>query len=427
MIFGASLLALRAIPIALTAVTALLVWRVGRRTIGEPAAGVAGALFWIWPPFNLYQLTHQFDFYASNVFYCALLLLLALRVVEQPHRVRVGLFGLVIGLAFWQTGQIVPVAAGIVAWIIWKRPQSLRHLWIAAPLAVIGALPWIIWNAQHGWESLHQPPYGDYLRSLRLLASPILPMMVGLRTPIEGSLLLPKALTYLIYVGFIVLFVVGAYMTRNRNASILYFVTAVFPFIYATSPKTLLILGRPRYIVVLTPLLALLVAQVATKFARAVAVLALAAVVSVVVVHRMDRWFLGAPKPITNAIGLGPRHAVQWVPRDINPLISALEKLKVDHVYADYWLAYRLDFDSNERIVATESDFRHVTFEGGQAVPTPQPVRFAAYERAVRRARHGFVFYSQIVRTVPIVQALERHGYRRYRVGKFIVYAPPKS
>ena len=116
LVAGSSWLALRIVPIVLSAVAALLVWRVGRRTIGEPAAAVAGAVFWLWPAFNVFQLTHQQGLYASDVVYCALLLLLALRVVERPDLGRVGILGLVLGLAFWQTAQIVPVALPIVAW-----------------------------------------------------------------------------------------------------------------------------------------------------------------------------------------------------------------------------------------------------------------------------------------------------------------------
>jgi 4-amino-4-deoxy-L-arabinose transferase-like glycosyltransferase len=425
LIFGSSWLALRVIPIALNAVAALIVWRVGRRTLGEPAGAVAGALFWIWPPFNYYQLVHELGFYASDVVYVGLLLLLALRIVERPDRIRVGLFGLVLGLGFWQTAQIVPIVAGVVAWTVWQRPRALRHAWLAAALAVLGALPWIVWNARHSWHSLDQPPYGDYLRSLRLLASPILPMMVGLRAPFSAELLLPKALTYLLYVGLIALFLYGAVRAGRRPVSILYVVAAIFPWIYAISPKTILALGRPRYIEVLTPILALLLAQLARRWTRAVAVLAIACAVSIVTVYRMDAWFRGTPRTTTNAEGLGPRHAVQWVPRDLHGLISGLQALHLEHVYADYWLAYRLDFDSHERIVATESSFKGVKFVDGQAVPVgdAEP-RFRDYERAVRSARHGFVFYSQIVDTVPIVSALEQHGYRRSVIGSYIVYAP---
>src|SRR3954452_14573527 len=45
---GSSGFALRLAPIVLSAVAALLVGRVGRRTIGEPAASVAAGVFWIW-------------------------------------------------------------------------------------------------------------------------------------------------------------------------------------------------------------------------------------------------------------------------------------------------------------------------------------------------------------------------------------------
>jgi hypothetical protein len=426
LVAGSSWLALRLIPIALGAVTALLVWRVGRRTIGEPAAGVAGAVFWLWPPFNVFQLTHQQGFYASNVFYCALLLLLALRVYERPDRTRVGLLGLASGLAFWQTPQIVPVAAGVIAWTIWKQPRSIRQLWVAVPLAVLGALPWLVWNLQHDFESLAVPDYGDKVRSLRLLVSPVLPMMVGLRAPFSAELLIPSTpVTFLVYAVLAGLFAYGASRTWRRSVSILYVVTVVFPFVYVISPKTTWAVGTPRFIVVLTPVLALLLAQLATTRLRAVAVLTLACFVSVVTLHRMDVWFRDVPGQTTNAKGLGPRHAVQWVPRDLGPLISTLDRLDLDRVYAEYWLAYRLSFDSEERIIAAQNEFKDVRFEGGVAIP-PSPVnlRYEPYGRQVERARHGFVFYREILESIPIVDALERKGFRRHDAGEYVILAP---
>ena len=40
-------------------------------------------------------------------------------------------------------------------------------------------------------------------------------------------------------------------------------------------------------------------------------------------------------------------------------------------------------------------------------------------------ARHGFVFFDQTIKSIPIVPQLERYGYRRVEVGPFIIYAPP--
>jgi hypothetical protein len=425
-IAGSGWLALRLVPIVLGALTSLIVWRVGRRTILEPAASVAAALFWIWPPFLVYQLTHQNGFYASNVLYCSLLLLLALRVVELPTTSRSALFGLVAGLAFWQTPQIVPILLGVIVWTLWKQRRAVGRMWVALPCAALGALPWIVWNTGHGWDSLTLGGYGDKLHSLRLLASPVLPMMLGLRAPFSAELLLPRTLTYLAYLGLVAAFAYGAVRTRRTNRSLLYVVSALFPLVYVISPKTSFAVSSPRFIIVLTPVLALLLAQLARTFAAAVALLAVACAVSVVTLERMDDWFQAKPAPFTRVDQLGPRHIVQLVPRDLGGLVATLDKLGIDHVYADYWLAYRLDFDTHERITAVESNFTRVRFEDGRAIPIGQhEVRRPEYDREVRRARHGFVFYKQTVGSIPYVDELERHGYHPIPAGRYVVYATP--
>jgi hypothetical protein len=413
-IFGSSWLALRIVPIALNAVAALLVWRVGLRTIGRPAAAVAGSLYWIWPPFLVFQLVRQQAFYGSNIVYCGLILLLALRVVERPDRLRVGLFGLVLGLAFWQTSQIVPIALPVIAWTIWKQPRCLRHLWLAAVLALVGALPWIVYNVGHDWASLTLP-YGDkpYLHRLRVFVSPLLAMTLGLRSPFSAQRLLPGLLTYLIYAVLLVLFIVGAIRTRRRTVSILYAAAAVFPFLYAISPLTSNS-AEPRYVLVVTPVLTLLVAQVATSYPRALAVLAAGAALSVVTFQRMD-----------DAVRANPQ-VWSLAPRNLGPLIATLDRLQLDHVYTTYWLAYRLDFETGERIVAVKNKFIRVSFRNGRAVLPHDPyVRYAPYEREVAASRHGFVFLRQTLSTIPIVRQLERHGYRRVTVSRFVIFAPP--
>ena len=78
---------------------------------------------WIWFPENLVGIhARQYGFYASDIVYAALLVLLLLRVIEQPTRLRVALVGLTLGLAFWESVQIVPLAAPALAWTAWKRP-----------------------------------------------------------------------------------------------------------------------------------------------------------------------------------------------------------------------------------------------------------------------------------------------------------------
>src|SRR5207245_2555987 len=41
------------------------------------------------------------------------------------------------------------------------------------------------------------------------------------------------------------------------------------------------------------------------------------------------------------------------VPSDLSPLLETLHAHHVDRVFADYWLAYRLSFETDEHIIAT--------------------------------------------------------------------------
>ncbi len=415
-LFGSSWFALRIVPEALSLVAVILLWRVGLRTIGKPAAGVAAALFWVFPPFMLLDVVRAEGFYASNLVYCSALLLLALRIVERTDRFRVASFGLVLGLAFWQTSQIIPIALVTIAWIVWKAPRALRLAWIGVPFFALGALPWIVWNARHDWLSLssQNAGFGTYLRSLRLLATPLGPMTVGLRAPYSAVPLLPSAAVVdAIWGVLLLLFCFGAYKSRGRNVSLLYVVAAVFPFLYSLASKTSYIEGWPEYTVVITPIIVLMLAQLATTYWRAVALLLVASLVTAVTIHRMDV-ASKIPQPIPAA------------PRSFKPLIAELDRLGIDRVYADYWIAYVLDFDSKERIIAVESLFSPPTYHHGEATPPPHPfIRYKPYQAEVQAdARHGFVLWRRTFRQYPIVPQLMKHGYRRIFVGPFVVLAP---
>jgi len=414
-VFGTSLLALRIVPMLLTAVASVVVWRVGRRTFGELPGVVAGLLVWLWPPYPIVHTTPAFGFYGATLLYCALLLLLALRIVEEPSLVRVALFGLVFGLAFWESAQIIPIAAPMIAWTLWRKPRALRHVWAALLAAAVGALPWLIWNIENDWRSvLARASLSAYFHGLRLFVSPLLPMLLGLRTPLTGQALLPKVLTLAVYAILLAAFLWGAVRVRRSSAGLIYGVALAFPFLWAISHRVAILTSHPIYLIVIAPIVALLVASAATSEWRAVAVLVAAAAVSAVTFQRMDSW-LTADRP----------HWPPPTPRDLTPLIAALDALHLDRVYADYWIAYRLDFATNERIVATYDDWLHWSTSSGQVTPNPPlNVRWPPYQRAVARARHGFVFLDPEPYSNPIVDALRPSRYEMRRVGPFVIYAP---
>jgi hypothetical protein len=415
---GTSLLGLRIIPILFSILATFFIWRVGLRTIGRRPAAVAAGLFWVWPPFNYLVLLRAQGFYASDIAYCGLLLLLALRVVEKPDLRRVALWGFVFGLAYWQTAQIVPIAFTTTFWMIWKAPRCLRHAWAAVITALVGAAPWVIWNIGHGFESLQQHPSLDtFAKSMRILISPILAMTVGLRAPYSAKLLIPSGIvTWLIYVAMLAVFLWGAWRFRHTQASLFYAIAIVFPFLYAIPRKTSYITGFPQYTTVLTPVLALLFAQVATRYWRAVAVFAVAIVIALVSIPRMEAWVRqpGTPPGFLS-------------PRSFQPLAAELDQMQIRHVFADYWIAWRLNFDMRERIVAVENWSRTATFPGGKAVPGVDPtVRWPPFDREVRAAsRVAFVYWTASYKDVTIVPALKAHGYKPIFVGPWVIFAKP--
>jgi 4-amino-4-deoxy-L-arabinose transferase-like glycosyltransferase len=414
-VFGTSLLALRIVPMLLTAAAAAVVWRVGRRAFGELPGAVAGLLVWLWPPYPIVHTTPAFGFYGATLLYCALLLLLALRIVEEPSLVRVALFGLVFGLAFWESAQIIPLAAPIIAWTLWRRPHALRHLWAALLAAAVGALPWLVWNVENDWRSvLARASLSAYFHGLRLFVSPLLPMLLGLRAPLTGQALLPKVLTLALYAILLLAFAWGAIRARRSNAGLLFGVALAFPFLWAISHRVAILTSHPIYLIVIAPVVALLLASVATTEWRAAVLLVAAAAVTAVTLQRMDTW-LTADRP----------HWPPPTPRNLTPLIATLDELHLDHVYADYWIAYRLDLATDERIVATYDDWLHWTTRDGQVTPDPPlAVRWPAYQRQVASARHGFVFLRPEPYSNPIVDALRPPRYEMRSVGPFVIYAP---
>jgi hypothetical protein len=417
-VFGSGLLQLRVISMTLYAVATVIVWRVGLRTVGPRAAVAAGALLWVWPPYSLVHVTREYGFYASGLVYCGLLLLLALRIDELPSRGRVAWFGLVLGLAFWQTAQIIPIALVAIVWAVLRRPGALRHLWVGLLAAVLGALPWLIWNVRHDWASfLPHSTLAAYRAGLRLFVSPLFPMALGLRAPLTDQLLMPKALVYLVYASLLVLFAVTGWRKRHERVSLVYAAALAFPASLMLSRKAVSDTSDPRFLIVLTPVLALLLSQLAGTYLRGLALVAAGCVVTVVCLHRLDAWY-----------GTHERVWPLRTPRSLAPLISTLDRLHIRNAYAEYWIAYRVAFDSREHIIVVDNPLTGTEVANGRLRPTPAPSPHSAeYQRQVEQApRFAAVTFRSLESTEPALAQLRQHGFRRLVVGPFAVYAPPQ-
>jgi 4-amino-4-deoxy-L-arabinose transferase-like glycosyltransferase len=341
LVTGTSGLALKLVDVAIFAAAVLLTWRVGRRTVGEPAAVVAALLLWIWPAYVVWKSSKAYAYYSGATALCLLVLLLALRLVERPRALDAAGLGVAAGLAWWATPQSAFLLVPTLAWLAWRGG---REAWRLAPLAgaaaALGAMPWLVWNARHSWDSLVPSREGTddtYLDHLVGFAASTFPTLLGARVPFSLDWVAGEAVgrlvTLLALAGL-----VWATRRRTRGTEPLLVIAVAYPFLYAVSPYADL-LTEPRYLFLAAPILALLVAPLAVRAPELALAAALAlSLASLVPVERRDM-----PAPVVDRAR---------VPADLGPALELMREHGIDRVSANYWIAYRVTFESDERIVA---------------------------------------------------------------------------
>src|SRR2546423_7156735 len=125
------------------------------------------------------------------------------------------------------------------------------------------------------------------------------------------------------------------------TALLMLVLVVAYPFFEAI-PATSFYLIEPRYLYLLSPFLALLAALLLSRRAAWVQVLALLTVgaLSVFGLASMMRW-----------AGKNPLN-YNLIAADDRALLTSLRAEGVRSLFADYWLAYRIDLDSHEEITA---------------------------------------------------------------------------
>jgi 4-amino-4-deoxy-L-arabinose transferase-like glycosyltransferase len=397
-IAGSGTIALRLVPMALYALAALLVWRVGRRTIGEPGATVAGLVFWISPAYFVFRSTREYGYEEALLVLGLAVLLLALRLRERPTRRDALGFGLALGLGWWTSIQIALVALPALVWLIWRQPRIWRFGWLIASAAYAGAFPWINWNLSHHWQSLHVGPgttssYGFRLGGFFVDA---LPTALGLRVPWLLTWLPSRTLGMLLFVAAAAA-LLAVLLRRRSPLELPAAVALTFPFVYAASPFTANRL-EPRYLILLAPVLALLLGSLLADRRAAAAGLAAAAAIAVVALVR-----------VADSGGIAPGAPDVRAPADLGPLVRTLKREGVSRAWADYWVAFRVTFLTREHIVVA---------------PT-YSARYPRYNELVEESPGAARIFVAGTKTEPRSQLLKQ-GFRRMRTGRFIVYLPSK-
>jgi hypothetical protein len=416
-VFGLETWAIRIVVVLLWAASALLVWRIGLRVLDERRAVLAATLFWIWPAYFDWKSTRAHGFYGAELFLGVAILLLVLRLDERVTRRDLVLLGLALGCGLWASPQVAIVALPALGWLVWRHRPIVRGAIFVLPAAVIGGLPWLLGNLRHGWYSLHpganEGPWSAHLHNLVVST---LPEALGLRLAWSFEWLGSAVVGYLIYAALLVGF---AWLLFRRPArlTLLLLVVLLFPVFYFISPYTWL-QNEPRYLTLVMPVFALLIAYALTTPLRAAAALACAVALTAAGFVELDRHNVAA----FHTEGVA-------VPSKLAPVVDTLRAHHVDYAFASYWIAWRLTFESDLHIVGAKSSYAHPFARNGRVYPgdpnndlgiDPRYYREAELHRNVA---HVFVLGGNVE---PRVRALlRRTGYHRLVRGGFAVWLPP--
>ncbi len=396
---GQSSLTLGFAPVLLSALAAVLVWRVALRLVGSArVALLAGALAWAAPFPVVFTSTIEGG-YRGVTLACGLaVLLISLRILDGKFRVAEFVaLGVIVGVGWWSLPEIAYflIPAGLVlagAFVqSWRAGDLARwpgRIGAAAVAFGVGALPWWWTNIGSGFASLDtskfpgsvtplNPGYGGRLRIFFRFTLPLYADLRRLNTGVwlfGGSGSSFHRVVVALAVALIAVVVVGALVLcflRGGRCIALGVALLLYPFLVALQPGTWY-WQDGRYAVYLGPLMVLVLAAACAELATRVHVRA-QAMARVHARHRVPGLaMMGAVVALSLVLSVVSFHqsfsvtphalVSNWATPDTAATATAtqLEAEGIHTGYADYWVAYKLDFlsrgDLSLTVAGTDPD-----------------------------------------------------------------------
>jgi hypothetical protein len=350
----------------------------------HPAAALpAAVLVACPPPYFLLLSALPPPLYPTTLALCALVLLTAVQAGRRlgekdsaPPRGVLLMLGLLSGLALWTHLMSASAVAAAGAWLLVRSRQHRRLLvWALVPLAAASAPLWT--RAFGDAEAMrivqvagrNQSALSHLVETVPRLPEP-LGGVLGTHVPVvadAGDFMLrgPGWAAGLVVFLYGVLLILAGRATTGRHPSFLYFLAAglallAFPLPLRSAPHTIRFL-TPLYLPVAV-LAAWGAAPRGTSRRAWVAVLGLATLHLSLGTQLLSTW-----RRLDRA-------EAPFLLQDLRPVRRVLDENGIRHAYASYGPAFRLTWESEERVVASppwNDRFRH------WPLPLLDEVRFA--------------------------------------------------
>jgi 4-amino-4-deoxy-L-arabinose transferase-like glycosyltransferase len=441
-LFGVSSFSLQLVPLICSLLLIVLMFCLGCAVMNTRAGLVAAALMAVAPPGLLVWSSKARGGFIELVVIGALAMLVCIAWIRtHPERLRYPLaLGFILGIGWWVNNQIVYFIAPIgVFSLIHTFSQSMRlagngtaggttlgmsggvvRVAVCGLAAFIaGSAAYWFYNIQRGFPSAGMyrvVDVNEFVHHLRGLFYVALPMIVGAQRFWQKSPLFPgaKELALVMYLIPILLLVALRWravlglargsIDRQKPVELLVLFSIACCGIFAISSFGGLV-QAPRYLLpmyigiyALVAICCELVMARSFKLGLGYLVLLLA--------FQLSASYLGgrgiAGEPVV--------YASDRVARDHKPLIEVLRSMGITHVRTNYWIGYRLAFETKEEITFSQ-------------IGEPLQVRMPEYEEFPRAERERWPLVLVRAQVPAVTSALKRMGYSfsQTRAGEYTI------
>jgi hypothetical protein len=314
--------------------------------------------------------------------------------------------GLVCGFAFWMSMLNLAIILPVLGWLLWQRHRTIlawRALSAATGGALLGALPWVLFNLRYDWVSLTanwavRPIGGSeaFMTNLRRLVGEVLPTLFAAAAQVSPMPPLSVGRQLSVWValalGAIAAFSLAGALARSRRGDpggkistrelpalvvLVVAIAATTAILFLFSAAAAVPGNIVRYIFLsflVWPLVVALAWEVAGRRARVV--------LGALALTLLASYAFAAPWPWT-ALRRSAR-----VELDVErQMVAQLEASGVEAVFGSFWEVYPLIFESGGRIggapIEEDYDFHRFT----QRLPTGA-CRWAYVSRTRQGATH---------------------------------------
>lgn len=410
-VFGSSIVTIKLVPLLLGILfigsCGLLAGTLFGKREGLVALGLAA-----WPSaFLVMYQTKAWMGHMEMAIFGNLSLMIAHQLIANKHLTwRWGFFGFVCGFGFWISPLMVAYIITAALLLLIYGALNTRKAVLAVPAAILGAAPFIAYNVRHPWVSLGVGGWAN-LSDISSHASNLLavglPILLGARANRSLTDLWPGA-TVVAYVLLAVCLALAFIQCRLESraragcltGALLATIAALF-FIFTRYGFWAL---EPRYLVPIASSVIVIQSIAITTLWRRAQVLG-AILIAAILLLNLTSNVLVRP--------MDARPVIAGIPVEMSNdrLIQVLKQADISYAKANYWIAYRLIFETNETIICSPE------IEGA-----PSQDRFTAYLQEVDGADKVAVILMRSQRGLMARYSVD--GSRRISIGNYDIYLP---